>query len=407
MSADETAVQLIRAGSAVAVVFMIIFLVSDLWSVPAVSFSGTILHGLGILATLAFFAATFTAGFHLHWKLWNLLFAILLLSIFVLISAQTQESDSRYIALLLYPVATGAFVNWEWQWQTLLGLACVTLYGIAEIFVPLPGASLHRWLGLFAATALADCMSLFIGVYRWRIDGQIDQLQQAAIFRESQIATMAHDIRSPVAAIAGFVDLLEDEDLDEEDRKAILARIGTTAWLMDLTVSNVLDLYQISAGRISASPARLDPNRIVAGAASNCAPQAVHKGLKLTVNYGEVPRGNFDPRHLERIARNLLAWSISRVSIGEIRLRTLPTNAGITIEVEDDGPVPSDDEIATLLQGDFNGSRPAKNMLNLYIARALAESSGGQLRLTSPTGDRIRLIAEVPSANIESEPPVA
>ena len=212
----------------------------------------------------------------------------------------------------------------------------------------------------------------------------------------------ARSPRSP-----GFVDLLEDEDLDEEDRKAILARIGTTAWLMDLTVSNVLDLYQISAGRISASPARLDPNRIVAGAASNCAPQAVHKGLKLTVNYGEVPRGNFDPRHLERIARNLLAWSISRVSIGEIRLRTLPTNAGITIEVEDDGPVPSDDEIATLLQGDFNGSRPAKNMLNLYIARALAESSGGQLRLTSPTGDRIRLIAEVPSANIESEPPVA
>ena len=52
----------------------------------------------------------------------------------------------------------------------------------------------------------------------------------------------------------------------------------------------------------SASPARVDPNRIVADAASNCALQAVHKGLKLTVNYGEVPRGNFDPRHLERSA---------------------------------------------------------------------------------------------------------
>ena len=149
---------------------------------------------------------------------------------------------------------------------------------------------------------------------------------------------MAHDIRSPVAAIAGFVDLLDDEDLDEEDRKAILARIGTTAWSMDLTVSNVLDLYQIAGGGFLRSPSRVDPNRIVADAASNCALQAVHKGLKLTVDYGEVPRGNFDPRHLERIARNLLAYSIARLSAGEIQLRTLATNTGITIEVEDDGP---------------------------------------------------------------------
>ena len=163
MSADETAVQLIRAGSAVAVVFMIIFLVSDLWSVPAVSFSGTILHGLGILATLAFFAATFTAGFHLHWKLWNLLFAILLLSIFVLISAQTQESDSRYIALLLYPVATGAFVNWEWQWQTLLGLACVTLYGIAEDLCPPAGCFASSMVGAVRGDGAGR---LYVIVYR-------------------------------------------------------------------------------------------------------------------------------------------------------------------------------------------------------------------------------------------------
>ncbi len=405
MSSDETSLQVLRAGSSIAIVFLIVYLAYDLWSHPGKSLFGAVFHWVAIIATIGFLIASFTNGFRRYWKLWNLLFSVALISIFIMISSQTHESDSRYIAMLLYPVATAAFVDWDWQWQALLGLACIALYALAQRFIPLPGDSIHRWFGLFAAVALAECISFFMGVYRRRIDAQVDQLKQAAAFREGQIATMAHDIRSPVAAIAGFADLLEDEDLDEDDRKAILTRIGATAWSMDLTVSNVLDLYQIAGGRIVASPMRVDPNRIVADAASNCAPQAIHKGLKLTVAYGEVASGNFDPRHLERIARNLLAYSIGRLSAGEIRLRTLSTDAGIAIEVEDDGPLPSDEELATLRdQSGNHGRRPAKTMLGLYVARALAATAGGDVKFTRPAEDRIKLIAEVPSSRIDSKP---
>jgi len=402
MSNEETSIQVLRAGSSIAILFLLAYLVYDIWSGQGASLFGRVFHWATVIGALAFFFATWTRGFREHWKHWTLLFAIVLIAIDILISSETQEGEARYIMILLFPVATAAFVNWEWQWQAMMGLSCIVLYALADFLIPLPGDTFNRWLGLLAAIALAECISFFIGVYRQRIDAQVDQLKQAAAFREAQIATMAHDIRSPVAAIAGFVDLLDDDDLAEEDRKAILARIGTTAWLMDLTVSNVLDLYQISGGRISASPSRLDPNRVVADAASNCAPQAIHKGLKLTVDYGEVPRGNFDPRHLERIARNMLAYSISRLSTGEIHLRTLPNNGGITIEVEDDGPVPSDEELATLLShSQPNGNSPSKSMIGLFVARALAENVGGRMRMTLQTEDRIKLVAQVPSARIE------
>jgi signal transduction histidine kinase len=402
LSNDESAVQVLRAGSSIAILFLVVYLIDDLWSHRSGSLATVIFHWVTVIAALLFFGATWTKEFRHYWKLWNLFFCIVVISIFIMISAQTREGDSRFVAVLLFPLATAAFVNWGWRWQALMGLACVALYAIAEFFVPISGGSIHRWMGLLAGIALAEFTAFFMGLYRERLDAQVDQLIQAAAFRETQIATMAHDIRSPVAAIAGFVDLLDDEDLSEEDRKDILARIGTTAWSMDLTVSNVLDLYQIAGGKVSAAPMRLDPNRIVADAASNCAAQAVHKGLNLTVSYGEVPRGNFDPRHLERIARNMVAYSISRIESGEVRLRTRPINNGIAIEVEDDGPAPTDQELASLYaRPEANGNRASKAMLGLHVARALAESVGGGVKLNLPSDKMVRLVAEIPSVKTE------
>jgi K+-sensing histidine kinase KdpD len=168
-----------------------------------------------------------------------------------------------------------------------------------------------------------------------------------------------------------------------------------------LTVSNVLDLYQIAGGPISAAPMRLDPNRVVADAASSCEMQAVNKGLMFSVVYGPAPRANFDPRHLERIARNLLAYSISRIDRGEVRLRTRSNEEGIAIEVEDDGATPTEEEIAIFhRRPESHGNRASKTMLGLYVARALAECTGGRLKFDMPSDRGIRLIAEIPSAKI-------
>ncbi len=62
---------------------------------------------------------------------------------------------------------------------------------------------------------------------------------------------MAHDIRSPVAALSGYVNLIEDVDTNAKERTDLLGRIGSTAWNMDLVVSNVLDYYEAQDGTSS------------------------------------------------------------------------------------------------------------------------------------------------------------
>ena len=130
----------------------------------------------------------------------------------------------------------------------------------------------------------------------------------------------------------------------------------------------------------------------------------MRKGLKLTADYGEVPNGKLDPRHLERIARNLLCYSMSRLTAGEIRLTTAARNGGIAVEVQDDGAAPEPDEIASVLSGgNANGVRASAATLGLFVARALAENAGGGVR-SVPQGAGLKLIAEVPSAAPQTKP---
>jgi hypothetical protein len=64
--------------------------------------------------------------------------------------------------------------------------------------------------------------------------------------------------------------------------------------------------------------------------------------------------------------------------------------------------VPNDQELASLYaRPEANGNRASKAMLGLHVARALAESVGGGVKLNLPSDKMIRLVAEIPSVKTE------
>lgn len=396
---DALAIQVLRTAGSIAILFLLAYLAYDLHRSGGRFTLAALYHWVTIAAVLLFFGLTWTRGFRRYWRFWNLAFCVALVSLFILISRQTGEGDSRYIAILLFPAATASFVNWGWRWQALMGGCCIAMYAAAELLVPLPGSgSVYRWMGLLAGIVLAQATAIFLERYRKRLRAQVLQLVEAAQFRTTQISTMVHDIRNPVAAIAGFVDLLEDDELSRDDREEIMTRIGTTAWNMDLTVSTVLDLYRIQEGRVPFTPTLVDPNQAVAEAVAGCAAQAVRKNLKLTASYGEIPAGAFDHGHLQKIARNLIAFSVARMNCGEIILKTSTGGASLHIEVEDEGPSMNAAELNDLVEPPEEQRKGGSPSLGIYVAKVLARISGGWLR-AFPSGDRgVRFAAEIPPA---------
>jgi signal transduction histidine kinase len=400
---DEDSLRVLKLAGALGIFMLLAYLAYDQRTLGR-SAPGTGLHWLILGATCLFFGLVWTDSFKRNWRLWILLYNLVLIATFILISGKTGDPESRFLAIMLCPLATASFVSWGTRWQFAMALTAVLGYAAGEYLVPIKtpyGA--YRLMGLIAAVFVAQYTAVFIERYRRRLGKQVEDLEEAARFRETQMATMAHDIRSPVSALSGYVNLLEEEDVSPKERIDLLGRIGSTAWNMDLVVSNVLDYYKAQDEAIVPAPVELDTNQVLSDVAEDCGLQARRRRLNLRVEILPLPACKLDRRHFERIVRNMLAYAIGRTATGEVTLRAGVRNEAIAVEVTDSGPPLSTAEREALFQRPSqNGDRGTARALGLYIARAMAEAVGGRTEARVAEGRRgVTLVAELP---LEAQP---
>jgi signal transduction histidine kinase len=406
---DAEALGVLKIGGALGLFFLLAYAMVDLADGrigPVVQAE----HWTLLAGTCAFFGMTWTRAFRRYWKFWTLVYCAFMMSMFVAISARTGDPESRFIAMLLCPLATASFVSWGSRWQLAMDATVLVIYGAAEHFVPVvTRLNVYRWMGLFAALAFAQATAVFLERYRSRIRRQLEALEEAARFRETQIATMAHDIRSPVAALTGYAELLEEDSSDPAERRAILARIGSTAWNMNLVVSNVLDLYRIEEdGRFHPILTRVDLNRVITAAADDCAAEARRRGLEITMALAALKPATLDGHHLDRIVRNLMACAIARSSGGLVSLRAAVHDRKLKMEVNAQCPVIAPADLAAMLAGpDRSGRGPNAVSLGLFIARVMAESAGGGVEATFERAAGLTLRAAIPVADAGGAPDAA
>ncbi len=400
---DEESLRVLKLAGALGIFMLLAYLAYD-QQARGQQAPGTDPHWLILAATCLFFGLSWTDAFKRRWKFWILLYNVVLIATFILISRDTGDPESRFIAIMLCPLATASFVSWGTRWQFAMAVTAVLGYALAEHYVPIASPfAMYRWMGLVAAVIFAQYTSIFIERYRRRLRKQVEDLEEAARFRQTQIATMAHDIRSPVAALSGYVNLLEEVDISPNERTDLLGRIGSTAWNMDLVVGNVLDYYEAQDDDIVAALAELDPNQLLSEVAEDCGLQARRRRLHLRVELTSLPACKLDRRHFQRIVRNMLAYAIGRTATGEVTLRAGVRNDVIAIEVTDSGPVLTQEQLDALFQRPkSNGDRSAVRGLGLFIARAMAEAAGGRTEARFADGRRgLTLVAEFP---LEEQP---
>ena len=214
------------------------------------------------------------------------------------------------------------------------------------------------------------------------------QLRQVEVARKDFIATASHELRTPIFSLAGFVELLQDEDLDEETRREFLETMSEqVARLQKLSV-DLLDLSRLDAGSIQLQSEPVDLAELARSVAQEFTPALADHDTELKFTLpNEGPEAVCDPERVAQIVRILLDNALRHTPPGtHITVEAERSNGGAGLTVLDTGPGLPDGTRAKVFERFYTGDAARGAGLGLAIARELAERMDGRLQVSSSNG---------------------
>jgi PAS domain S-box-containing protein len=214
--------------------------------------------------------------------------------------------------------------------------------------------------------------------------------------RDSQMAVLGHELRSPLTAILGYTGLMmraAPGSLDAEHQAEFIGRIAASSDYMLRLVNNLLDLRRMESGAEQLQPTLLQIDRVLQVVMALARLRASEKQIETTLTIEpDLPPLTTDELLLRRIVDNLLSNAIKYTPAGgTVRLSAAARNQGIEIAVTDSGIGLTDDEQEKLFERFFRSNRPEARKergtgLGLALVRESVRRLGGDIRVTSHVG---------------------
>jgi signal transduction histidine kinase len=214
--------------------------------------------------------------------------------------------------------------------------------------------------------------------------------------RSDLVATVAHELRSPLTGVKGFVTTLLSkwERLNDEQKKLMLTTVSTDAERLSRLITELLDVARIDTGRLPLYPREIDAvpvvERVVAsvGAGTSRTISTEHSAPAATAFA--------DPDKFVQVATNLVDNAV-RHGEGQVSVATRPGPLGLRIIVDDEGdgiPETLRDRVFTKFWK--HGARGGSG-LGMYIVNGLVRAHGGELTILDAPGGGARIVVDWPA----------
>ncbi len=236
------------------------------------------------------------------------------------------------------------------------------------------------------------------------------EVARANLLRKQMTADIAHDLRTPLTVIAGYIESIRDGDLapTPERLDSIYAEIERLQRLVaDLRLLAVSD-----AGELRLNLAPLDVRSLLERVAASFKLSAEQKGIRLTVETdANLPDLTADESRLDRVLSNLISNAIRHTPSGGVVLiqatrkpvlNEVEGTQHVLITVADTGEGIPPSDLPHIFDRFYRADKSrtdadgASSGLGLDIARALVEAHGGRIRASSVIGSGTRFEIELP-----------
>ena len=224
---------------------------------------------------------------------------------------------------------------------------------------------------------------------------QLSLLESA---REKFITTASHELRTPVFSLGGFIELLEDEDLDEETRHRFMEQVKDQVERLRKLSVDLLDLSRLESGSLRLRPEQVDLGELTRSVSGEFEPALAahdsHLELRLAARTIEA---QCDPVRVAQIMRILIDNALTHTSPGRRIIVTATRSDGhVRLAVRDDGQGIERGALGRIFEPFFTGDDVQGSGLGLAIASELAERMAGRLSVSSDAGQTIFTL-EIPA----------
>src|SRR3712207_2619277 len=208
----------------------------------------------------------------------------------------------------------------------------------------------------------------------------------------SDLATASHELRTPIFSLGGFVELLQDEDLDDAEREAFLTQMRDQVARLQTLATELLDLSKLEAGSLELRPEETDLAVLAEAVTAEFIPALTRHGSHLELR---LPRGGVeavcDPERVAQVLRILIDNALTHTPEGTNVIVSASRGDGhVQLAVRDFGPGIKRGAIPRIFEPFYTSDDAQGSGLGLAIAHELAERMDGRLAVDSQPGRTTR-----------------
>jgi signal transduction histidine kinase len=221
-----------------------------------------------------------------------------------------------------------------------------------------------------------------------QLTAQNERLRELDGMKDEFIALVSHELRTPLTSIIGYLELLDDLDLSEEQGEFTLIMRRNATRLLRL-VGDLLFLAGLQAGKLKIEPGQADLAELAGHALEAARPAAERKHIALAFSAGPVPPVPCDAGRIAQLLDNLLANAVKFTpERGHVTVSLGTEGHSAVLSVADDGMGISADDQARVFERffrtDLATSRAVQGTgLGLAICQAIVDSHNGTISIES------------------------
>jgi signal transduction histidine kinase len=215
-----------------------------------------------------------------------------------------------------------------------------------------------------------------------------EQLNRVDRARREFIANASHELRTPIFSLGGFVELLQDEQLDQATRDEFLITMGEQVERLQKLAVDLLDLSRLDAGSIDINAESVDLAELAGAVAREFQPMVAGRSAELDVRLSDhavYARG--DRERVMQIMRILLDNALRHTPEGTpVTVIAGRDNGTAELAVADKGPGVAPASHTQVFERFYTADAARGSGLGLAIAKELAERMDGRITLNSRPG---------------------